>query len=172
MKRIIFTGNSNWTVPVGISSVFLELYGAGAGGCTGSLMCGGGGGGYVDALVSVSSGDILYIIVGQGGQPGNPPVDGTASVIISPSNNFTAGGGMGSCSTCTLSLGGVASGGDINLPGYTPTVANEFGGNCGGGRYAGGGGQENANGHLFGGGGGGTGGIGANGAVIVTWYST
>ena len=64
-----YTGvDQTWTVPSGVTSVIFYLLGAGGGGVP---MAGGygdgGGGGYATGTYTVSSGQVLTVIVGQGG---------------------------------------------------------------------------------------------------------
>lgn len=57
-----------WTVPAGVSSVVLHLVGAGGGGVPRSGSYGdGGGGGYARGTYAVAAGQVLTVIVGQGG---------------------------------------------------------------------------------------------------------
>lgn len=65
-----FTGaNQTWTVPAGVTSVTIDMLGAGGGG--GQVGAGsvafGGGGGAVSGTLTVVPGDTLTLIVGQGG---------------------------------------------------------------------------------------------------------
>ena len=83
-----FTGaDQTWTVPAGVSVIEVTMVGAGGGGgraAAGSLAFGGGGGA-VSGVLSVTPGDVLTIIVGQGGINDNvsQPLD----------NNYRYGGG-------------------------------------------------------------------------------
>ena len=64
-----YTGvDQTWTVPSGVTSVIFHLHGAGGGGVPISGSYGdGGGGGYATGTYTVSSGQVLTVIVGQGG---------------------------------------------------------------------------------------------------------
>jgi uncharacterized repeat protein (TIGR02543 family) len=60
-----YTGaDQSWTVPTGVTSATFFLIGAGGGG---NYAYGGGGGGYATGSYAVTQGQILKIIVGQGG---------------------------------------------------------------------------------------------------------
>ena len=64
-----YTGaDQSWTVPSGVTSVTFRLVGAGGGGVPIAGSYGdGGGAGYATGSYSVSAGDLLTVIVGQGG---------------------------------------------------------------------------------------------------------
>ena len=60
-----YTGSDqSWTVPTGVSSATFYLIGAGGGG---GISYAGGGGGYATGTYAVTAGQVLKIIVGQGG---------------------------------------------------------------------------------------------------------
>jgi hypothetical protein len=60
-----YTGSDqNYTVPVGITSIVVTMWGAGGGGATTNS---GGPGAFVSGTLSVTPGDTLKVIVGQGG---------------------------------------------------------------------------------------------------------
>ncbi|MFH1820411.1 MAG: hypothetical protein ABH805_00590 [Candidatus Nealsonbacteria bacterium] len=64
---------TNWTVPAGVSSLTVMVWGGGGGsgsGGDGAVGGTGGGGGYVEDTISVSPGDQFTIVVGAGGGPG------------------------------------------------------------------------------------------------------
>ncbi len=60
----------NWTVPTGVTSVTVKLWGAGGGGSDGS----GGSGAFLKGTLTVTPGNTLYIIVGGGGKFSNTAV--------------------------------------------------------------------------------------------------
>ena len=65
-KRFVYTGaDESWTVPIGVSELTVELWGA-AGGGSGAYSLGAPGG-YVKGDLTVSGGDELVFVVGQGG---------------------------------------------------------------------------------------------------------
>ena len=129
-----------WTVPTGVSSVVIEIWGGGGGGAAmpngacGSPGQGGGGGAYSRKTLAVTGGSLYTICVGAGGAPGTPStfsrcccglVGGTTYVTGTGLTNFCANGGFGGESRCysdynplQLSNGGwPGSGGDLNLRG-------------------------------------------------------
>jgi hypothetical protein len=118
-------GANSWTVPAGVTSVVIKLWGGGGGG--GALGYvdgpgGGGGGAYASKTLSVSGGQVLNFTVGSGGaaatftffySSGSP---GTASTY----STVTAGGGGGGSDGTAGPIrgsGGTASGGDVNTSG-------------------------------------------------------
>lgn len=62
----IFNHNIIWTVPNGVvnNTVYVRLFGGGGGGTTGS---GGGGGWMNNSEILVNSGEVVNIIIGDGG---------------------------------------------------------------------------------------------------------
>jgi hypothetical protein len=72
------------TVPPGVNSVLVEVWGAGAGGSRGSDGTGGGGGGgsYCAARFSVTPGSPLTLTIGVGGAGGYPGDDGGFSAVV------------------------------------------------------------------------------------------
>jgi hypothetical protein len=113
-----FTQSGTFTPPAGVTSILVELWGAGGGGsgACGVVMqglfaaggSGGGGGGYTRAVLSVTPGATYSVAIGNGGQ-GGPSCDifftpnsmtggigGVTEIIDSASNILlTAGGGTG-----------------------------------------------------------------------------
>jgi hypothetical protein len=117
-------GANSWTVPAGVTSAVIKLWGGGGGG--GALGYaegggGGGGGGYASKTLTVSGGSVLNFTVGSGGaaapvfmfiyEDGSPGGASTYSTI-------TAGGGIGGGDGFGGS-GGTASGGDVNTSGQS-----------------------------------------------------
>lgn len=100
--RIAFTYSSSdqsWTVPAGISNIYVKLWGAGGGGGHyGGWSHGshGGGGGHTRGIIPVTPGENLTIRVPRGGyaNPGstNAPFGGGSSTS-GGDNQYTAGGG-------------------------------------------------------------------------------
>ena len=91
--------SGTFTVPSGVTSVDLRVYGAGGGGSN-PITCGfGGGGGYAEGTLAVTASQVLHIAAGRGGEisPGSLPTPGTESFF---------GGGFGT--------GGGASGGGLS----------------------------------------------------------
>ena len=90
-----FTGtNQTWTVPAGVTSVTIEMVGAGGGGGRSGTSNFGGGGGSVSGTLTVVPGDTLTVIVGQGGINDN--------VQNPESNNYRFGGGGSGGGNSTL----------------------------------------------------------------------
>ena len=65
-ETFTYTGNvQTWTVPTGVTSVTVKMWGAGGGG--GSWGKSGGGGGYATSTIPVTAGEVLNVIVGGAG---------------------------------------------------------------------------------------------------------
>ncbi len=130
-----------YTVPAGVDSVLLQVWGAqgGDGGPTNY----GGKGGYSHGIMRVTAGDVLYVYVGGQGQGTSSTTSGTGLT-----NGGWNGGGNGYQSGTARSAGGGAS--DIRVGGQTLNhrviVAGGGGGNIyfnGNTYYAGAGGGTN-----------------------------
>jgi hypothetical protein len=78
-------GAGNWTVPAGVTKIFVEAWGAGGGG---SAYGGGGGGGYVCAYLNVSAGGTVAFNIGNNGIGGN-----SGSTVATSGGNTTASSG-------------------------------------------------------------------------------
>jgi hypothetical protein len=175
---ITTTGTSSFAVPQGITKVQVELCGAGAaGGDAGSnpsAGSGGGAGGYAMKMVDVSGTSSIQAFVGTGG--GSTGAAGTWSTFGTNGFYMSATGG-------NSQTGGTATGGDINIGGQVgftapstaiaaPGGSSAFGW---GGGWASNTTGSNGTGYCSGGGGGQdggsqrSGGVGANGIVIVRW---
>lgn len=135
-------GSGSWTVPAGVTSVVIKLWGGGGGsGGDGYSQGGGGGGGgaYASKTLSVSGGQVLNFTVGSGGTAGGYvgfPVfyqDGTSG-SASTYSTVTAGGGGGGTDGGG-GAGGSASNGDVNTSGqsgfYVTSPFNDKGGLAG-----------------------------------------
>ncbi|MBV2169342.1 MAG: hypothetical protein KUL82_11615 [Bdellovibrio sp.] len=114
-KTFTFTGADQlFAVPTGCSSITVKMWGAGGGGvyAEGYVNTQGGGGGYTTGKLSVTPGESLTVIVGQGGQfnaNGNSPATyggggatcyagqggGRSAIRRSGTELLTAGGGGG-----------------------------------------------------------------------------
>lgn len=173
---------ATYTRPAGITSIFVEVWGAGgggggsAGGGAGTVGAGGGGGagGYANLLVASAANSYTYTITagGAGGLAGNNAGTGGGTTTFSASSLQATGGsgGTGGASTATNNLavavaGGVGTNGDVNstgAPGTPSLVVNGAGSvsiqGTGGTSTVGGGGFTSAIGD------GGTGGRAAGGA--------
>ncbi len=184
-----FTSSGTWTKPSGVTKVIVEVQGAGgAGGSSGSsadAMNNGSGGGYAKKFLDVSSISSSTITVGSGGAGSGSTTgnNGGASSWADGTNTLTGNGGMGARydNYNTSSLGGTATGGDLNIKG---TNGGSYTGTCGSSMLSLAQQQrlddsvtnKNAGGYGAGGAGchtgvaGGGSGSGSNGIVIVTEY--
>ena len=105
-------GSGSWTVPAGVTSVQVELWGGGGAGAQYSNDSGGGAGAYViETGLSVTPGNSITYIIAQGGQG----VSG-GSGYASGGNGFvalagTGGGGGGSSAVSSTGWTYIASGG-------------------------------------------------------------
>ena len=179
------TGSGNWTVPPGVTSVTVEMWGGGGGGgykytpvSNAGRGGGGGGGGYSRATLTVTPGSIAYS-VGDGGNGGDAttPANATAGGNTTFGSVATANGGGAGANKVdanvptagSAGIGGTANGG----AGQAGSTSNNQGGAGGGaGGWTGSAGQDGAAGGSVttgvGGIGGGTtpskGGDGANAA--------
>jgi len=181
----VFTSSGTWTKPAGITKVRVEVVGGGGGGGYQSSGGGGGGGGTAIELIDVTSITSETITRGGGGA-GGTSISGTASTggTSSFGAHCSATGGYGGTNNVgvTGGIGGIGSGGNLNIKGQGGSVGNntDDDGGAGGSSYLGGGGRgtsssDEAGGAYGGGGSGGGGGAsiggnGANGAVIVWEY--
>jgi|13_taG_2_1085334.scaffolds.fasta_scaffold10016_4 hypothetical protein len=122
-------GTYSFTVPSGISSVRVRVWGAGGGGSSTASSAGGSGGGFAIGEFAVSAGETYPITVGAGG--GLATAGGTSSF----GSLISATGGEGRNAT-SFRDGGLGVGG----------YANYYGGGTGG-SYCGGGGAGSLFGH-------------------------
>jgi hypothetical protein len=143
------SGNYTFTVPVGVTSLTVEVVGAGgAGGGNGGG--GGGGGGYAKGVYTVTPGSTLAVKVGAGS-------GGAAGGTSSVSSFISATGGGNGTSVSNPTIGGGGAGG----VGSGGTITNFTGGTGGGGYWT-----------YFGGGGAGAAGSvsnGTNGGNTIAW---
>lgn len=201
-SQSLFTDNTNngteiFTVPFGVTSVTVQIWGGGAGGggstSNESGGSGGGGGGYTTRTFPVTAGESITYTVGIGGIAGTSGGvvggngDTTSLSHSSSSTAMTATGGTGgNYNKGTVGSGGSGTGGTTSSgsPGVIGTTSGGNGGNGGGTNSTGGYGSANdfgGPGVIPGGGGGGgeaantggnrsrAGGAGANGQVIITF---
>jgi hypothetical protein len=186
-------GAGTFTVPAGVSTVTIQLWGSGGsgGGCStsGNSGSGGGGGAYTSKTIAVAAGDIITYTVGAGATPGAAGSNGNNGNATTANHTPTAtamtanGGSRGNANSIAGGTGGTASGGTSSISGANGGAGGaNTGGNGGNGGNAagtGGNGGTNANGTAGtapGGGGGGaernnfnvSGGAGANGRIIIT----
>lgn len=88
---------ANWTVPAGVTKIFVEVWGAGGGAsCSG----GGGGGGYINAYFTVIPTEIISYTVGNNGSGvicgSTTANNGSPSSVTVQGTTITALGGGGS----------------------------------------------------------------------------
>lgn len=177
-------GLDSITVPEGVTSMFVELYGAGGGGGGSDSQAGydGSAGGYVSGNISVTPGDVIIVGVGQGGRPGldngqrygggeggtglNGEYAGGTGGNPGPGGYSGAGGGGGGASVVLVNTtlvaaaaGGGGGGGGGNNSAAQAAIQSTVGGTSGSP-----GASENSDGGGGGGGGGGASG-GAGGAI-------
>ena len=186
----VFTASGTWTRPTGITKVVMEVQGGGAGGgrnTSGSACIGGSGGGYAKKLLDVSSISTSTITVGAAGVGATGTAaagtDGGDSIWADGTNTITGVKGVGGNTTQTYTVGGLATGGDINIQGGKGRKGHS-GGGAGGSSQLGrlgpssdGGGSPATNPDASGYGSGGGGvqdatraGNGTQGIVMVTEY--
>ncbi|MGL4848069.1 MAG: DUF11 domain-containing protein [Clostridium sp.] len=125
-KKFIFIGNiESFTVPAGVASIDIKIWGAGGASSNfGSPNGGtGGAGGYASGTLNVSPGQILSVIVGEGGKPGN------SSGTINPGT--FGGGGAGGTDTTTF-IGASGGGRSAVRIGNLEVITGGAGGGCGG----------------------------------------
>ena len=135
-----FTSSGTWTRPAGITKVIMEVQGGGGGGgkgANGDYNAHGAGGGYCKKFLDVSSISTSTITIGSGGTA--VPAASTAagggggdSIWADGTNTVTAGGGDGGqiSPSYVVSVGGTATGGDVNIVGQTALVnAMSYAGN-------------------------------------------
>lgn len=188
-------GTSNWPVPSGVTTVVVEMWGAGGGGAfptaSGNPGSGGGSGAYVKHVQSVVPGDSISYTVGAGGVQGDAtPTAATAGGDTVFGTITSGGGGAGLTAASGIvngGAGGVASGSPtFSIQGETGhpdshNASHGTVGKSGGHTPLGGSGGEPALGQQDGlaPGGGGSGGKfsnplfaagdGANGLIIITY---
>lgn len=146
---LTFTTSGTFIVPAGVTSVSLEVVGAGGNG-GGNGGGGGGGGGYAIGTYSVTPLATLNITVGTGGGGSAAGTTGVDALI-------SATGGENGFWVANPNLGGGGAGG----LGSGGTIANRTGGTGGGGYWT-----------YFGGGGAGAAGSvsdGSNGGNTIPW---
>ncbi len=153
-RMATFTNSANFQVPNGVALVRVRLCGGGGGGGAGTPTFGGGGGGaggYAEGIIPVTPGQIIPIVVGQGGTAGG--TSGTPAGVGGTSSFGTitsATGGYGGANGVSFAFGGspgAGAGGAINISGGYGSDGNggstTFAGN-GGASFFGGGGRAAA----------------------------
>ncbi len=143
-----FISSGSFTVPAGVTSIFVEAWGSGGGGggakgTTSFRAMGGAGGGgaYNSGIVIVTPGDIIsYTVAAQTAASVSTPVDGSTSSFLSISANGGFGGVAVTASTAHIGGAGGAGGiGQFNggaggsSVGYAGSTAGTTAGAGGGG---------------------------------------
>jgi hypothetical protein len=185
----VFNEDGTFTVPDGVTTIMVEVWGGGGGGGTADsndTASGGGGGGYGKQVFTVTPGDRYTVTVGQGGADSTPGGTTSFGSLISA---LGGGGGTVLDEVVDNVFGGIGGTSDatVNIAGsdgQNTNVNADFigvdGGSAGGGGGSGGHAPNfdvpspGLPGNIPGGGGSssdpgssGTGGAGANGRVIV-----
>ncbi len=143
------TGAGTWTAPCGVTSITVEVWGAGGGGqrANGNPSAGGGGsgGGYVRATYTVIPGTTYNLHVGTGGT-GNSGGNGQSSWFVNNTTILAIGGrGAGAAITSNTTWGtGATAYTTGNIGG---SIVSTYGGNGGnaGNNFSGGGGSSAGN---------------------------
>ena len=175
VQEFNFSGSAQtFTVPFGVDSIFVELYGAqggNSGGCNvNDFQTDGGLGGYTSGYLQVTEGDVFYVYVGGkggtnggsgwngGGAGGNFAGGGGGATDIRTSLGFlstrraVAGGGGGGSYGCNIDYGAGGNGGGLTGQPGQAFITGTGGG--GGGQFTGGvAGSSPANAGNFGNGG-------------------
>jgi hypothetical protein len=124
----LFESDGSFTVPAGVTSVLLEMWGAGgAAGLPNSTGLGGAGGGgsYLRTVVGVSPGQVIPVRIGQGGAA-TCGVDGGAGGNTVFGALATAGGGQGGTAAGQPGAGGLAEPGGISQSGSVGFATGGF----------------------------------------------
>ena len=143
------TGDNYWTVPCDVTSITLEVWGAGGGGQavngTNVRGAGGAGGGFVKTTYTVVPGQTYRIYVGRGGTGNDTRKNGESSWFASDTSVLAVGGtGAGLFLTSGVGTGAVA----LTTGNIGGTLINTYGGNGADGfddgttKYSGGGGSS------------------------------
>ncbi len=188
----LLAGSGTFTVPCGVTSITVSMWGGGGGGASDGVNnatagAGGGSAGFTTRTIAVTPGVTFTYSVGGGGSAGNV---GTASTFVNgtgPATNMSAGGGgAGVAEGGAGGAAGAASGGTTNTVGATGSAASGQAGGNGGSAPGGGAGGTGGSGSGFngaagtapGGGGGGsgnragggnTGGAGGAGRISISF---
>ena len=184
----VFTSSGTFTIPTGVTRVKVTVVGGGGGGCNGGGFGqngtrggGGGGGTAVKWLTGLTPGNTLAVTVGAGGAGnaagGNPGGNSTVSSGTQSISTITGGGGgEGAVTFGHWTVGGIGSGGDLNIRGSgSQSGGDGVGGSStmGGGSGVGGTSAASAEGGAYGGGGSSAfnavSSAGAAGVVIFEW---
>ncbi len=190
-EELLVADQGSWTVPAGVTTVYISMTGGGAGGGGASSadpnsIAAGGGGGAGDAIIStavtVTPGQVISVSIGIGGAGGAPGFGGTGgtattfSSTIPVSCNGGSGGGGGSATGGGQSISGGGSASGLGGAGADGTIY--FGGGGGGGIFGSGGPSNGTAAGGYGSGGGGgfakdtatqSGGRGSDGFILIKY---
>lgn len=112
---VTYTANNTFTVPSGTTRIMVECWGGG-GGATPKK--GGGSGGFIRGFFTVSSLQIIEIVVGSGGPGGaaggNATTGGNSTATVG-SITITANGGVGSTTSANGLVGSGGTGGGFSV---------------------------------------------------------
>jgi hypothetical protein len=169
-QSVIYTSNSTFTVPAGVTEITVECWGGGGGGGGSNSTLGtrygggGGGGGFSAATYNVSSGQTYTITIGAGGTSGSNADGGNGgtTTFSGTAGTLNAGGGGG----------GKRYQGTPQAGGGSAGIGNTYNGGIGGtgtGNGAGGGGGAGNNGNGTNGGNSATGQGGTGNPDIVPY---
>ncbi len=127
----MFNTSGSWTVPTGVTSVTVRVWGAGGGGggSTGSSSAkggGGGGGAFREATLTVVPGNTISYTIGTGGAGGTAGNAGAAGTSTS-FGVVTAGGGNGGGGGTNASNNGTAGSGSTTTSGGTLVLSSNGG---------------------------------------------
>lgn len=117
-----FTSTGTFTVPAGVYRIYAEAWGGGGSGSVGNTGCGGAAGGYSAGWINVTPGQTITATIGAGGASqtgtnadGNNGGNTTFDVLTA--NGGEKGYYASSQNYQLFSVGGSASGGQINVQG-------------------------------------------------------
>ena len=121
MIPFYYTGaNQTYTVPIGVTAIYVQLSGAGGGAGTNSA---GGAGGLTTGYLSVTPGQVLTLLVGQAGSTGSA----SSAFGGGGATQGAKGGGGGGRSAIQLSLGGIISSASGDGTNVTYTTSSPYG---------------------------------------------
>lgn len=129
-----FSASGTFVPPDGVTTVFVQLWGAGGGGAgvrtNGSNGTGGGGGGFVWCTVQVQPGQPHTVTIGEGGAGGPANTAGTQgglSLLFAPPNNFAVALATGGSGGPASSIGSGAPGIGFCGPPLNPEAVSRSG---------------------------------------------
>jgi hypothetical protein len=112
---VTYTANNSFTVPSGVSRIMIECWGGGSGA---TPKRGGGSGGFIRGFFTVSSLQIIELVVGSGGAGGaaggNSTNGGNSSATVG-SITITANGGIASTTSASGLIGSGGTGGGYSV---------------------------------------------------------